>query len=452
MNAQAQPHYAAQERIHIDPPVVEPTDSGWYVTSGPDLPLVPQRGETVCDVLVIGAGWMGLHAARRYGELAPDQSVVLVDAGRIGNNASGRCMGFCIDLAHNPRKHDFVEDIQGNRDELTANLEGNAYLRQAVEELGVDCDWDPQGKYHSAATDHGIADLVAFSKALDVMGQKSSWVEAPQMQEMTGSKHYIKALHHPGTILIQPAKYLKNMARKLAPNVTVHENTVISTARFGRDEHVFETPSGAIRAKKVIICASGYLTRFGFYRNTAIPVYTFASMTRELTHNELAQVGAQAAYGLIPAHSFGTTVRRAQNRLFLRNVYSYATGFKTTREDVERARAHQLISFQNRWPDLASMGFEISWGGLLTLAQNGGMVFGELAQNVYGAAFCNGTGVSRGTAFGKAVAELALGRSSPVIDILKRKTPPSRAYPELITRTGVNFVTGRRFRQAGLEA
>ncbi|MBP9182644.1 MAG: FAD-binding oxidoreductase [Fuscovulum sp.] len=451
MSAQMTAKAAPQGRIHIDPPIVEATDSGWFVTSGPDLALVPQRGETVCDVLVIGAGWMGLHAARRHGELAPDQSVVLVDAGRIGNNASGRCMGFCIDLAHNPRKHDFVEDIQGNKDELTANLEGNAYLRQAVEELGVECDWDPQGKYHSAATDHGVADLVAFSKALDVMGQTYSWVEAAQMQEMTGSKHYIKALHHPGTILIQPAKYLKNMARKLSPNVTVHENTPISTARFGRDEHVFETPSGVIRAKKVIICAAGYLTRFGFYQNTAIPVYTFASMTRALSHNELAQVGAQGTYGLIPANSFGTTVRRAQDRLFIRNVYSYAPGFRITREHVERTRQQQMISFQRRWPALASMGFENSWGGLLTLAQNGGMVFGELARNVYGAAFCNGTGVSRGTAFGKAVAELSLGKSSPVIEILKRKTPPSRAYPEIITRTGVNLVTGWRFRQAGQE-
>ena len=197
-------HPTPEGRLLVEPPVQEPTDSGWYVTSGPELPLAPHRGETRCDCLVIGAGWMGLHAARRYAELAPDRSVVLVDAGRIGNNASGRCMGFAIDLAHNPRKHDFVEDIQGNKDELFTNLDGNAYLRSAVEELGVDCDWDPQGKYHSAATGHGVADLVSFSRALDVMGQKYRWVEADEMQAMTGSKHYIKALHHPGTILIRP--------------------------------------------------------------------------------------------------------------------------------------------------------------------------------------------------------------------------------------------------------
>ncbi|TIU25644.1 MAG: FAD-binding oxidoreductase, partial [Mesorhizobium sp.] len=119
--------------------------------------------------------------------------------------------------------------------------------------------------------------------------------------------------------------------------------------------------------------------------------YTFASMTRQLTESELSNVGNKRTYGLIPADSFGTTVRRTiDNRLFLRNVYSYATNFKTTKQDVLRARTQQQVAFDRRWPGLSSIGFEASWGGLLTLAQNGGMVFGELAHDVYGAAFCNG--------------------------------------------------------------
>ncbi|SAK87703.1 FAD dependent oxidoreductase [Caballeronia hypogeia] len=443
---------ALSERILIDPPHEEPTVSGWYLTSGPELPLNRLTRDVTCDCLVIGAGWMGLHAARRYAELRPDAKVVLVDAGRIGNNASGRCMGFAIDLAHNPRNQNFAEDEKGNSEELYVNLEGNAYLKNAVEELGVECDWDPQGKYHSAATDGGVQDLRNFAKALDRMGQKYRWVEAGEMREMTGSKHYIKALHHPGTILLQPAKYLKNAARALPKNVSVYENTAIRSAQFGDVQHVFETKDAVIKASKVIICAAGYLTKFGFYRNSAIPVYTFASMTRELTESELKRVGNQSAYGLIPANSFGTTVRRTlDNRLLLRNVYAYANNFKTSLDDVMRARIQQQVAFDRRWPELSAMGFESSWGGLLTLSQNGGMVWGELAKNVYGAAFCNGTGVSRGTAFGKSIAELANGKSSRTIDILKSRATPARAYPKIITSVGVNYVTGKRFKEAGLE-
>ncbi|MER9495338.1 FAD-binding oxidoreductase [Mesorhizobium sp. M0320] len=441
-----------KERKVVQPPHPEPTVSGWYTAAGPELALVPQEGDVACDCLVIGGGWMGLHAARRFAELNPQSSVILVDAGRIGNNASGRCMGFVIDLAHNPRKRDFVEDIKGNKEELFVNLDGIAYIRSAVEEHGVDCDWDAQGKYHSAATAHGVEDLHRFSKALDKLGQNYSWVESPEIQAITGSKHYIKALHHPGTVLVQPAKYLQNATRSLPANVTVHENTPIVAVQFGAPKHVCETPTGTIRASKVIICASGYLTKFGFFDNRAIPLYTFASMTRQLSESELSQVGNKRAYGLIPANSFGTTVRRTiDNRLFLRNVYSYATDFKTTTQDVMKARVQQQIAFDRRWPELSSMGFEASWGGLLTLAQNGGMVFGELAEKVYGAAFCNGTGVARGAAFGKAIADLASGRSSPVVEILKTRASPSKPYPKPVTAMGVRIVTAVRFRQAGAE-
>ncbi|WP_189407188.1 FAD-binding oxidoreductase [Mesorhizobium sp. M1A.F.Ca.ET.072.01.1.1] len=439
-------------RIPVQAPHAEPTVSGWYSTSGPELAAVPMKGDVSCDCLVIGSGWMGLHAARRYAELHPDACVLLVDAGRIGDNASGRCMGFVIDLAHNPRKRDFVEDIKGNKEELFVNLDGIAYIRSAVEEHGVDCDWDPQGKYHSAATAHGVDDLRRFSAALDRLGQEHRWVDLPEIRSITGSRHYIKAIHHPGTILLQPAKYLKNAARQLPKNVTVHENTPIVAVEFGKPRHVFETPTGIIKSAKVIICASGYLTRFGFFNNRAIPLYTFASMTRQLTASELASVGQQNAYGLIPANSFGTTVRRTRdNRLFLRNVYAYARDFKTTAQDVERARIQQQVAFERRWPELSHIGFEASWGGLLTLAQNGGMVFGELGENVYGAAFCNGTGVARGAAFGKAVAEVAAGLSSPVIEILKGRARPSRPYPRLITAMGVRIATALRFKQAGAE-
>jgi len=438
--------------VTVEPPRVEATDSGWYLTSGSELPVVAMKDDIKCDCLVIGAGWMGLHAARRFAELQPDKQVVLVDAGRIGNNASGRCMGFAIDLAHNPRKQDFVEDIRGNREELQTNLEGIEFLRSAVEKLGVECDWDPQGKYHSAATAHGVQDLVKFSQALDRMGQSYGWVERSDIQALTGSKHYIRALYHPGTVLLQPAKYLKNAAKRLPKNVTVYENLPITGAAYGSPFHAFETGRGTIRAQKAIICTAGYLTKFGFFPHSAIPVYTFASMTRRLTPSELAKLGNRSAYGLIPANSFGTTVRRTiDDRLFLRNVYAYADNFTASYELILRAQKQQQVAFDRRWPDLAPIGFESSWGGLLTLAQNGGMVFGELTPNVFGAAFCNGTGVSRGTAFGKAVAELATGRSSPVIEILKRRTAPSRAYPRIVTSLGVKFVTGWRFRKAGKE-
>jgi hypothetical protein len=109
--------------MKIMPVHKEPTRSGWYAALGARPASQKLTADIDCDFLVVGGGWMGLHCARRLGELAPQSSVVLVDAGRIGDGAAGRCAGFAIDLAHNPRNKHFAEDKKGNEEEFHINLE-----------------------------------------------------------------------------------------------------------------------------------------------------------------------------------------------------------------------------------------------------------------------------------------------------------------------------------------
>lgn len=166
-----------EDALKIPPVHAELSVSGWFASmTRVDAPIV-LSGDISCDHLVVGGGWMGLHCARRLAELDPNSTVVLVDAGRIGNNAAGRCAGFAIDLAHNPRNKHFAEDVKGNREEYHINQDGLAYIRQAVQDLGVECDWSPEGKYHSAATANGVSNLQKFAQALDNLGQTYSWVE-----------------------------------------------------------------------------------------------------------------------------------------------------------------------------------------------------------------------------------------------------------------------------------
>ncbi|MFT5114150.1 MAG: glycine/D-amino acid oxidase-like deaminating enzyme [Parasphingorhabdus sp.] len=431
---------------------LEPTDSGWFATMGKTKTAGNLNQEISCDWLVIGGGWMGLHAARRLAELAPEDSIALVDAGRIGNNAAGRCAGFAIDLAHNPRNPNFAEDIKGNQEENHINLEGIAYMRQAVEEHGVTCDWDAQGKYHGAATQKGIKNLEGFAVALDRLNQPYDWIDSEQIKAVTGSSHYIRALHAPGTVLFQPAMYLHKAMLALPSNVDVYEKTPVMEIELDNQQHICRTDKNIIRTKNIILCNNGYLTRCGFFENTAIPVYTYASLTRPLTESEAISIGGGGAFGVIPADSFGTTVRRTQdNRLFMRNLYSYGTNFSSTLADVKSAQKKHQIAFSRRYPEISKIGFEHSWGGMMTLSHNGGMVFGKLSDRVYGTAFCNGTGVSRGTTFGKAIAEFALGQDSKSIRILQSRAQPIKKYTELVTRIGVNVSTSYRFMQAGKE-
>ncbi|MGI9462599.1 MAG: FAD-dependent oxidoreductase, partial [Aestuariivirgaceae bacterium] len=74
--------------------------NGWNVML-PERPANrPLDGDQRADWLVLGAGYAGLAAARRLAENRPDDKIVIVEAGVMGENASARNSGFGIDIPH----------------------------------------------------------------------------------------------------------------------------------------------------------------------------------------------------------------------------------------------------------------------------------------------------------------------------------------------------------------
>ena len=61
--------------------------NGWYNVLGDQPPAHVLKGDSKADWVIVGGGFSGLAAARRLGELCPDDRVVLLEAGRIGENA-----------------------------------------------------------------------------------------------------------------------------------------------------------------------------------------------------------------------------------------------------------------------------------------------------------------------------------------------------------------------------
>ncbi|MEM6422064.1 MAG: FAD-dependent oxidoreductase, partial [Pseudomonadota bacterium] len=75
--------------------------NGWSGMLPPRRPHAALTGERTADWVVLGAGYAGLAAARRLAENRPSETVAIVEAGAVGENASGRNSGFAIDLPHN---------------------------------------------------------------------------------------------------------------------------------------------------------------------------------------------------------------------------------------------------------------------------------------------------------------------------------------------------------------
>lgn len=127
--------------------------------------------------------------------------------------------------------------------------------------------------------------------------------------------------------------------------------------------------------------------------------------------DELAKLGADAQWGVLPAHKLGTTLRKIPGgRFLIRAGDSYEA-------QLSPARIKELLTelFRHRFPAMRAHDLEHIWGGVTAITGNGGLYFGEPRKNLFCAAGCNGSGIVRGSINGKLLAEMACGSQSELL-------------------------------------
>ncbi|MBA1263306.1 FAD-dependent oxidoreductase [Stutzerimonas stutzeri] len=411
---------------------------GWFHLSNERTPRPARSGRVRARWAVVGAGFTGLAAARQLALNFPEDEIVLLEAQQVGFGASGRNSGFAIDLPHDIGAPDYIGDPAIARMHLQLNQYAQHSLKTLVAQHGIDCQLSPVGKYQAAVEEKGLRVLDAYMSGLEKLGQTFEIIEGQDLPSHFGISFYRKALYTPGTLLLQPASLVKGLADSLPGNVSLFENCAVTEVEYG-NPIVLSHAQGTVLADKLLLTNNAFATQFGFLKGRLLPVFTYASMTRPLNDAEQARLGGKAQWGIIPADPFGSTLRRTPDqRLLVRNSFSYHPGGKTTSGLLARAGQAQRRSFERRFPMLPGVEFEYTWGGAMCITRNHAGHFGTLAPNVYGALGCNGLGITRGTGTGTLLAEWLAGKDHELIDFLLNAEGPSGNPPEPLLSLGVN--------------
>lgn len=425
----------------------------WYHLSYKRRPCLPHVGETTGRFAVVGAGWTGLAAARQLAINFPDDEIILIEAQEVGFGTAGRNAGFAIDLPHDINAKDYIGDIKTAKKTLKLNLLGQNILKSLVDEYQIDCHMRSSGKYQAAIEKRGVAVLEAYQHGLDKLDQPYEVINGNDLPNHIGTKFYKRALFTPGTMLLQPSALVKGLADNLPPNVTLYENTPITEVEYG-NRITLKHANGKITVEKLILANNAFGQRFGFLQHRMLPIFLYASMTRPLSEAEQKQLGGKDFWGVIPADTYGSTVRRTHdNRILIRNSFSFNPNGRPKEHCLEKFKHQHSLSFARRFPMLPNVNFEFSWSGSLAMSQNHKGFFGKLAPNVYGALCCNGLGVTRGTATGTLIADYIAGKHdhAELLDFVLETSGPNRLPPEPFLSIGVNATLWWKQLQAGKE-
>jgi glycine/D-amino acid oxidase-like deaminating enzyme len=418
---------------------VNDATNGWNRILPVRAPRPPLAGEQRADWAVVGAGYAGLAAARRLAENRPNDRVILLEAHEVGENASARNSGFAIDLPHN---------VGSNLDELDGSHRYIRLSRAAIDELerivtgaGMDCQWSLRGKYHTAVSEKGRAQVLEpFARELQALGEPYRWLDATELRREIGTPYYHAAVHTPGCVLMNPAALTRGLAASLPNNVALCEHSPVIRVDYENGVRL-ETRGGSVFAPKLILCTNGFAETFGFYTRRLLVFAAFASLTRPLTPVECAALGGEDDWGVTPANAFaGCTMRYTRDhRILIRQHIDYRPDFRVTAAHYRAVRRDHEAALRARFPMLPKVTFEHTWAGFVTLSRNSAPGFERVAPTVYAAVCCNAVGVTKATIAGLLAADMACGIDNPLIADMQSLGQPEPLPPQPFLGIGVRL-------------
>ena len=388
----------------MKPPSANWGKTPWKISFRSALKSLPAR----VDIVIIGGGFTGLAAAALAGRIAPDKSVLVLEAKRVGNGASGRTGGMVL-----------AESAAGNLPGLGDVLQG---YRKILRELHVNAD----------LTLPGVWEIARSSRSMD--GKKIKPLKhSPIDWNDSGRVRIVKKV--PGGT-IDPGKVVDGLARAaVRAGALIAENaevTRIDASHPIRLRVKWKTKTRMVTADRVLLAtnAGGLFLSPEISRHQPEPKLTFAIATAPLSKRQLAALGMTSGRpfytvdlpylwgrkfdkrrmifgsGLVPAFNESLPRRQARNLWSGLEFENVLKGSSAERLKTLEQRVRALH------PTLKNIRLTHRWGGPILIAKDFVPLFRAHPKNknlVFLGAY-SGHGVAQSVYLGKRAADVLVGK------------------------------------------
>ena len=409
----------------------------WVKDLTPRINIKTLQSNEDCEWLIIGAGYTGLSAARKLGQLHSNQKIILIDAQLAGEGASSRNSGYLVDTTLNDGFNS-NKDLENYKKKTDIYDLGIKAVKRFISEYQVDCDWNECGKYFASSQKEDEKILINFSSTLTKLGFEHNLLSKNELSKRLGTSFYNVALHTKGGILLHPSKLVRAMIDVLPKNVCLYENSSLINWSKTQDIISCKFKNGKIQTKNVIFATNGFLKSLGIKSNYNFPITLTASMTRPLTDDEFMSIGQPKEWGVLPVRPMGATIRMTKDkRILIRNTAEVHNPFKMSKFDLEKRSINQKIGIKKRFPQLPEDIIQSSWSGVVSRTRNSSQIFEKINNNIFAAGCYNGSGIGVGTLFGEQIALKASDKNTEEMKVIESRTKPTKLPSETLLDIGV---------------
>ena len=322
----------------------------------PDL-----AGEHRVDLLVVGGGFTGLWTALRAVERDPDTRVLLIEADRIAEHATGRNGGFCeASLTHGtangmarwPEEFATLERLgERNLDEI----------EKTVREHGIECGFTRVDVLAVATRPHEIADFEP---------DEPGFLDAAAVRQVVDSPTYLAGRLEQGTATVDPARLAWGLARAAEEaGVRIAEHTPLVDLRWRGGTVVATTPHGLVEADRVVLATNAFPSPLRRLRLYTVPVFDYVLATEPLSEEQFAAIGWDPSVAISDAGNQFHYYRITPDRRILFGgydaIYHFGRGIRPEHYDRAETFATLARHFGETFPQLEGVRFTHRWSGVI---------------------------------------------------------------------------------------
>lgn len=379
----------------------------WYESSIGERPEYPPLdGSTKASVAVIGGGFTGLQAAYHLAKGGVD--VILIDAYRLGDGASGRNGGqLGTGQRWWPEDHEAEFGLETSRALFDMAEKAKNYLIDFAATENFDIDYV---KGHAIVA-HKERYEKDFRANPEIAAERYNYphlrfLNREETASVIGSPRFHFGVFDSETGHIHPMKYVVGLgqaARRVGARI--HEMTAATAIRSENGKVTVTTPRGTITAEKVLVATDAYTGNLEPQTAAHVmPIGSFIAATPPLDDfPEVLKAQGSACDSRFVVRYWRKT---KDNRLLFGGREAYTS---SAPRDIT---AHIRRQVTEVYPQLKDIDFTHGWGGSVGITMPRTPFVREVMPNVTSIGGYSGHGVMLANYCGRLYAETLLGKAT----------------------------------------
>jgi glycine/D-amino acid oxidase-like deaminating enzyme len=258
-------------------------ESYWWEAAPPRI-LPEQPLDNVCDVVVVGAGYAGLHAALELARAG--RSVQVFDKEHPGFGCSTRNGGI-VSGTTKFRLGDLIEQVgePAAKALFKEGIDAEDWLERFIGQEKIECSYHRYGRFVGA---YRPRDYDMLAREAEVENHHFSLnaraVPKAEQHAEIGSDHYHGGMARDDVAGLHPGLYHAGVLdRTLEAGAKVHGACVVQGWRREGEMFEVQTARGKVRARDIVVATNGYTDEnLPWLRRRLVPVASQIIVTEQL--------------------------------------------------------------------------------------------------------------------------------------------------------------------------